>query len=94
MLIPLPCSLTFPPPSVPLLVADGRITFDEWLTAMSGSSHLTKQREERMIEKRRRVTDDPLRTPSHASRKVVVEEEEKQAPPPTAGTTPLIVAVN
>ena len=33
--------------------ADGRITFDEWLQAMSGRSNLIEQREERMQEKRR-----------------------------------------
>ena len=79
------------------LSADGRITFEEWLQAMSGRSTLNKQHEERMVEKRRSMPDNP-RSPSHAtdpSESKPIEEQKEELPVPTDTiTTPLIIAVN
>ena len=51
--------------------ADGRITFDEWLVAMSGRSNLLEQREERMQEKRRSMAQDKgFRSPSYANKTI------------------------
>ena len=77
--------------------ADGRITFDEWLTAMSGKSNLTKQKE-RMMEKRKSMASNPaLRSPSQKTIAKVDEEEQKEQPADVVvqlTQPPLIAAVN
>ena len=81
---------------VPFVSADGRITFDEWLQAMSGRSNLLEQREERMQEKRRSMAqqDKGGKSPSH-NRKTIsgahgggmgrLKEEEEQKEQSSSG---------